>query len=86
MTEAVDYFSTLVSQLSTLHLGTIAHGKQALLWCFLLVAVEWLQRRKEHPLQLDALPVWARWTAYYVLILLTFFARGQEQTFIYFQF
>jgi D-alanyl-lipoteichoic acid acyltransferase DltB (MBOAT superfamily) len=86
MTEAVDYFSTLVSQLSTLHLGSIAHGKQALLWCLLLVVIEWLQRRKDHPLQLDVLPVWVRWTAYYALILLTVFARGEEQTFIYFQF
>ena len=79
MTEAVDYFSTL-------HLGSIAHGKQALLWCLLLVVIEWLQRRKDHPLQLDVLPVWVRWTAYYALILLTVFARGEEQTFIYFQF
>ena len=86
MTEAVDYFSTLVSQLSTLHLGSIAHGKKALLWCLLLVVIEWLQRRKDHPLQLDVLPVWVRWTAYYALILLTVFARGEEQTFIYFQF
>ena len=86
MTEAVDYFSTLVSQLSTLHLGSIAHGKQALLWCLLLVVIECLQRRKDHPLQLDVLPVWVRWTAYYALILLTVFARGEEQTFIYFQF
>ena len=86
MTEAVDYFSTLVSQLSTLHLCSIAHGKQALLWCLLLVVIEWLQRRKDHPLQLDVLPVWVRWTAYYALILLTVFARGEEQTFIYFQF
>ena len=86
MTEAVDYFSMLVSQLSTLHLGSIAHGKKALLWCLLLVVIEWLQRRKDHPLQLDVLPVWVRWTAYYALILLTVFARGEEQTFIYFQF
>jgi hypothetical protein len=50
------------------------------------VVIEWLQRRKDHPLQLDALPVWVRWTVYYALILLTVFARGQEQTFIYFQF
>jgi len=86
MTEAVDYISTMGSQLSTLHLGSLAHGKQALLWCLLLVGIEWLQRRREHPLQLDALPVWVRWSAYYLLFLVTFFARGQEQTFIYFQF
>ena len=86
MTEAVDYLSTMVSQLSTFHFGSLAHGKQALLWCLFLVAVEWLQRRREHPLQLDVLPVWVRWSAYYLLFLVTFFARGQEQTFIYFQF
>jgi ABC-type branched-subunit amino acid transport system permease subunit len=50
MTEAVDYFSTLVSQLSTLHLGSIAHGKQALLWCLLLVVIEWLQYFRLHGL------------------------------------
>lgn len=86
MTEAVDYLSSLVSHLSNLQLGTLMHGKQALLWCLLLVVIEWMQRHREHPLQINTLPVGVRWCVYYILFLVTFFARGQEQTFIYFQF
>jgi D-alanyl-lipoteichoic acid acyltransferase DltB (MBOAT superfamily) len=86
MAEAVAYLQRMASTFSSLDFGTIAHGKRTLLWCLLLVAVEWLQRRREHPLQVDALPVAVRWGVYYLLFFVTFFARGEEQTFIYFQF
>jgi len=54
----------------------------------LLVGVEWLQRHKEHGLQLDdgLLPQPLRWAAYYGLVLLILFFRQEEQEFIYFQF
>ncbi|MBO4825681.1 MAG: MBOAT family protein, partial [Prevotella sp.] len=86
LNEAVAYLQRMGILLASFDFGTITYGKLALLWCVLLVAVEWLQRRREHPLQLDALPVAMRWTVYYVLFFVIFFARGEEQTFIYFQF
>jgi D-alanyl-lipoteichoic acid acyltransferase DltB (MBOAT superfamily) len=86
MAEAVGYLSRLFSTMVTAHFGIIAHGKQALLWCLLLVAVEWRQRHREHPLQLTGTPTVARWVVYYALFFIVFFARGEEQAFIYFQF
>jgi D-alanyl-lipoteichoic acid acyltransferase DltB (MBOAT superfamily) len=86
MAEAVAYLRRMASTLSALDLGTIAHGKRTLLWCLVLVVIEWLQHRREHPLQVDAMPLAVRWMVYYILFFVTFFARGEEQTFIYFQF
>ena len=66
--------------------GPITYGKRPLLWCLLLVVIEWLQRHRSHPLQIDALPSAVRWAIYYALFFVVFFARGEEQAFIYFQF
>ena len=82
MTEALGYLQRMFA----FDFGTIAYGKRTLLWCLLLVAVEWVQRRRRHPLCVDALPVYMRWAVYYLLLFIAFFARGEEQTFIYFQF
>lgn len=52
-----------------------------------LVVIEWLQRDREHALELDALPAWARRGAYAGVFLLIFFmGRFDGQSFIYFQF
>ena len=88
--EAIGYFSCLAQALVDMDFGTIQHGKVALLYCLLLVIVEWIQRRKTCPLQMEqtALGRFAvvRWAIYYAVLVLTFFGRGEEQTFIYFQF
>ena len=56
----------------------------------LMLAVEWLQRNKTHPLCLPTHGVWrhrtARWALYYLLIALILCCPGQSQAFIYFQF
>jgi len=55
-----------------------------------LLAVEWLQRDKEHALQLSAEGLfahrWMRWTIYYIVLLVISGFAGEGQTFIYFQF
>jgi len=53
---------------------------------FLLV--EWLQRDKQHALQLDnvKIPSVLKWVLYYALILSIFYIGGGQQDFIYFQF
>ena len=52
-----------------------------------VLAAEWVQRDKEHFLQVGSLPVWARWSLYYSLIfLIALFGAREEQSFIYFQF
>jgi alginate O-acetyltransferase complex protein AlgI len=53
----------------------------------ILISVEWLQRTKQHGLQLDVIesrPI--RWALYYSVILSIILLGGVQQSFIYFQF
>lgn len=88
--EAFDYLTRLFTTLSSFSLGGLQHGKVALLYCGLMLVVEWMQRDRLCPLQLKGLAVgryWVvRWTIYYLVLILVFFGRGEDQTFIYFQF
>lgn len=52
-----------------------------------LTAAEWLQRSRQHALQIEHLPRWFRWTAYYILlILILLYGNLDYVPFIYFQF
>ena len=68
----------------------IAHGKRYLVWGFLMLLFEWLQRDKQHALQLSHKGLFryapARFTLYSVLVYIMFLYAGTVQTFIYFQF
>lgn len=90
LSEAGNYLSSLLSATTSLSVGMPAFGKMAIIYCFLLVVIEWVQRRRLCPLQLDGSWLgryrWSRWLVYYLVFMLTFFCRGEEQTFIYFQF
>ena len=61
-----------------------------LLWCAAFVIVEWIQREKEHVLQIDGYRIFstqaARLALYAFILCLLFYFAGQVQTFIYFQF
>ena len=54
----------------------------------LLISAEWLQRNKQHGLDLKNvnIPLWARWLIYYALILLILYCSRGPQKFIYFKF
>jgi alginate O-acetyltransferase complex protein AlgI len=52
---------------------------------FVLI-IEWLQRKKQHGLEIQHLPVTIRWSAYWILTFFCLFYFGNERTFIYFQF
>jgi len=69
-----------------LGLGYAAH-LPLLLGCLLLLAVEWIQREREYVLQVDGLPIVARWGLYYsaIIVILVFGAFGSSE-FIYTQF
>ena len=89
--DAFAYLGQMSEGLFSLHLGGIAHGKKVLLWCLLLVVVEWMQRRREHPLDFSGHSFFeryraCRWAVYYLVALAVIFAHGEGQTFIYFQF
>lgn len=56
-------------------------------WVMVVMAVEWWQRKRTHPLDLDRWPLWIRWAVYYLLIWLIFKEGNFDyQPFIYFQF
>lgn len=63
-------------------------GKLTMVWVLLLLVVEWIQRDKEHALQLNGTiksPL-LRWGIYYLLVLVILAFRNEQSTFIYFQF
>ena len=84
--EAADYLSRLFS--SSLLDISFPHGKRALIYCLFLLVIEWIQREKEHGLQINKeikSPV-VRWGIYYILIFIIVFLQGTPADFIYFQF
>jgi len=62
--------------------------KATLILLVLFIMAEWLNRDKQHVLQLDdiKLPVIVRWGIYYSLVFLITWYGGNESEFIYFQF
>ena len=86
----IDYVGGL-THLSTLTaFSSLTMGKQALLWSFALLFIEWLQRHRAHALDFPSCgllrfrPV--RWFIYYGLLALLLFCHADQHTFIYFQF
>ncbi len=67
--------------------GLDASWKRNLLLTAFLFAVEWIQRTKQHGLQIENAPVSVRWIIYYLLIASIFwFGNFHYVPFIYFQF
>jgi len=58
------------------------------IFIFFLIIVEWLQRKKQHGLQMDTvtIPRYLRWSTYYLIVFLILNFGGNQQDFIYFQF
>ncbi len=87
--EAFGFFSGLFTN----GLGMPAldnYGKLYCLFALLILALEWVNRDKEHALQLKA-DGWfkvrpLRWALYLMLILIIITFTGHSQSFIYFQF
>ncbi len=53
----------------------------------LFVAIEWIQRDKQHALEIDSKPVYFRWISYFAIMLVIFFLGvSNSSDFIYFQF
>ena len=93
--DAINYFGGLFSKsffsspVMDLNMGglssSIIDGSIGLA---VLITAEWLQRDKQHPLELDRLPALFRWGVYTILVILIFlyFVSNDKKTFIYFQF
>ncbi len=60
---------------------------QNILFSVLLLVAEWFQRKKQHGLQIEELPVFLRWGIYYgIILVILLFGNFGSQQFIYFQF
>ena len=90
MTQAVEYISRMFATMFSDYHFTISYGRKFLLYGILLLLVEWVQRDKQHALQLPERGVLryrvVRWVVYYLVLLIIATYTGEDQTFIYFQF
>lgn len=89
MNQAVDFLSAMVT--NKFFDMSYLYGKIYMLYCFLLLFVEWLQRDKQHALQWDNTIIenkkWLQHIADYIIIVLIFALGNFEgNQFIYFQF
>ncbi len=60
----------------------------AFIWIIILLFMEWVQRKKEHALQINQLSRFLRWIIYYILgtAVFYYFFSNFGQSFVYFQF
>lgn len=90
ITQAADYLARMCS-LSLSDLGDLKAGRLPFAAAFVLMSVEWMQRDKQHALQLSAQKgIFSHRTArlilYYIIVVATLVFAGDQETFIYFQF
>ena len=68
-------------------LFSIPQRRGTILLILILIVVEWIQRKKQHGLEIDSIKFTAlRWAIYYIVILIILNFGGSQQQFIYFQF
>lgn len=88
MTQAVEYLTAMVT--NKLFDASMLYGRKYLFLGLALLAVEWLQRDKQHALQFPNTKLFncriVRWGVYYMIVMIIFVKMGSSQTFIYFQF
>ena len=88
MGQAISYFSAMVH--NSLYDSSALPGMKYLGFGLALLACEWLQREKQHALQLPETGLFRhrmmRWAVYYLILLVIGRYAGTTQTFIYFQF
>lgn len=88
MGQVVDYLTAMVT--NKFFDSTILQWKLQLCFSLLLLCLEWIQRDKQHALQLTNQKFFryrfVRWSVYYIILLIIFIYAGSGQTYIYFQF
>lgn len=89
ISDAIAYILRMFTNLHQVDYAfTSLPGAVNFIYVMALLVLEFIQRKKEHALQLDNFAVSRpiRWVIYYALIVLIVKAGGEGQTFIYFQF
>lgn len=87
MPQAIGYITRMFTEFD---LSIPPHGRKAAIYVFIFVIIEWLQRNKQHGLQLSHRGIWSyrpiRWSLYYIIFILVLLLGGTSVQFIYFQF
>ncbi len=87
ITQAFDFIYHIIANF---HFTLPEYGKTTILYCFILLCVEWIQREREHTLQIQPIGIFrsrfVRYAFYNILIIFIFFNQASGQQFIYFQF
>ena len=88
MPQAIAYIGQIFS--TSLFKTGLIDGKSELLLCLILYIAEWLQRDKQHALQLEGIPFMrfraVRLVTYYAILIAIITLAGESEAFIYFQF
>ncbi len=84
---ALDYLSTLFSK-SIFYAPVYGFGfNKSFIFILFMLLVEWVQREKQHGLELSGVKnKYVKWSIYYALILVIFEFGANSKSFIYFQF
>ena len=86
----VDFTSHLFTSSFFSWHGLIMKMPIMMMWCAGLLLVEWIQRERDHVLQIDGYRIFStsvsRLALYALIVFLIFYYAGSVQTFIYFQF
>lgn len=89
VTEAFRFFCGILSP-TILSLPNMPVKKVTLLFILIVLVLEWVTRKREHPLQLPVGGIFrftaVRYTLYSAIALLLFVFAGEVETFIYFKF
>ena len=88
--DSIQHAFSYLGGIFSMSLFTLPETRPKFLFVLILIflAVEWLQRSKQHALEFDTirLPGFARWAIYYLVVIVIFYYGGEKQDFIYFQF
>lgn len=88
MPQAIGYIRRIFSP--SLFDISIVDGKFQLFLCFILFVIEWIQRRKQHAMQLEGISIMryraVRLITYYIVFIAIVAFAGESESFIYFQF
>ena len=83
LTQAYSYINHMFS----ISLFSIPKQRDTILLIIILIIIEWIQRKKQHGLEIDRIRFTAmRWAIYYTVILAILNFGASQQQFIYFQF
>lgn len=80
----------IVRMFTDFHLSGDMPSKRIYVWIIVLIAVEWIERKRNHPFDIAGHGLLryapARWTLYLAFAFICIFFRGAQSAFIYFQF